>query len=330
MAKTSSFWNGRQVLLTGASGLVGSWLVEELLSQGAQPVCLVRDRVPDSRFFSEGFDKKVTVAAGELEDRNAIERVINEYEPATIFHLGAQTIVQTANRSPLHTFRANIEGTWNLLEACRTHGKAVEQIIVASSDKAYGDQKVLPYTEDTPLQGRHPYDVSKSCVDLISQSYAATYSLPVAISRCGNFFGGGDLNFNRIVPGTIQSLCKNEAPVIRTDGKYVRDYIYVKDAVSAYLTLAEKYKPALCGEAFNFSNEAQMTTLEMVSLISKLMKKSIAPKVQNSASGEIRNQHLSAKKAREVLGWKAKYGIEEGLAETIDWYLAYFGKKRIG
>ena len=327
MAKKSSFWNERPVLLTGASGLVGSWLVEDLLSQGAQVVCLVRDRVPDSRFFSDGLDKKVTVASGSLEDRNACERVINEYEPATVFHLGAQTIVQTANRSPLHTFRANIEGTWNLLEACRTHGKSVEQIIVASSDKAYGEQKKLPYTEETPLQGKHPYDVSKSCVDLISQSYAATYSLPVAISRCGNFFGGGDLNFNRIVPGTIQSLLKNEPPVIRTDGKFVRDYIYVKDAVSAYLTLAEKYKPALCGEAFNFSNEAQMTTLEMVSLISKLMKKNIAPNVQNNASGEIRNQHLSAKKAHEALGWKAAYGIEEGLAETIEWYSAYFGKK---
>lgn len=327
MAKNASFWNGRQVLLTGASGLVGSWLVEDLLSQGARVVCLVRDRVPDSRFFSEGFDRKVVVASGELEDRNAVERVINEYEPATIFHLGAQTIVQTANRSPLHTFRANIEGTWNLLEACRTHGKVVEQVIVASSDKAYGDQKVLPYTEETPLQGRHPYDVSKSCVDLIAQSYAATYSLPVAISRCGNFFGGGDLNFNRIVPGTIQSLHMNEAPVIRTDGKYVRDYIYVKDAVSAYLTLAEKYKPSLCGGAFNFSNETQMTTLEMVALVSKLMKKGIAPKILNNASGEIRDQHLSAKKAREVLGWKAKYGIEEGLKETIAWYSAYFGRK---
>jgi len=326
MAKTS-FWNGRLVLLTGASGLVGSWLAEDLLSQGAHVVCLVRDRVPDSRFFSEGFDKKVAIASGELEDRNSVERVINEYEPATVFHLGAQTIVQTANRSPLHTFRANIEGTWNILEACRTHGKAVEQIIVASSDKAYGDQKVLPYTEETPLQGRHPYDVSKSCVDLISQSYAATYSLPIAISRCGNFFGGGDLNFNRIVPGTIQSLCKNEAPVIRTNGKYVRDYIYVKDAVSAYLTLAEKYTPSLCGEAFNFSNETQMTTLEMVSLISKLMKKNIAPKILNNANGEIRNQHLSARKAREVLGWKAKYGIEDGLAETIEWYSTYFAKK---
>jgi CDP-glucose 4,6-dehydratase len=267
------------------------------------------------------------VAKGELEDRNSIERVISEYQPSTVFHLGAQTIVQTANYSPLHTFRANIEGTWNLLEACRTHGKSVEQLVVASSDKAYGDQAVLPYTEQTPLQGKHPYDVSKSCVDLISQSYAATYGMPVVISRCGNFFGGGDLNFNRIVPGTIQSLCKNEAPVIRTDGKYVRDYIYVKDAVSAYIALAEKYKQSLAGEAFNFSNETQMTTLEMVRLISRLMKKGIAPKIQNSASGEIRDQHLSAKKAREVLGWKAAYGIEDGLKETIAWYESYFAKR---
>jgi CDP-glucose 4,6-dehydratase len=325
MAK-GSFWKGRGVLVTGASGLVGSWLVEELLLQGAAIVCLVRDRVPDSRFFSEGFAQKVTLAQGDVEDAHSVSRVVNEYEPRTVFHLGAQAIVQTANRAPADTFRANIEGTWNVLEACRMHDHPIEQIIVASSDKAYGDQEKLPYTEETPLQGRHPYDVSKSCADLISQSYAKTYGLPVAISRCGNFFGGGDLNFNRIVPGTIRSLCRGEAPEIRTDGKFVRDYIYVKDAVSAYTTLAEKYSGKLKGEAFNFSNEAQMTTLGMVGLISKLMKKSIKPKILNNASGEIRSQHLSAAKAREVLGWKSKYGIEDGLKETIEWYQSYFGK----
>jgi len=324
---TSSFWKGRKVLVTGASGLVGSWLVEELLRQKAQPVCLIRDIVPDSRFFSEGFSSRLITARGELEDRGDIERTINEYEPQTIFHLGAQTIVQTANRSPIDTFKANIEGTWNLLEAARLHDKSIEQIIVASSDKAYGDQKKLPYTEQTPLQGLHPYDVSKSCADLISQTYANTYSLPIAISRCGNFFGGGDMNFNRIVPGTIQSLWNGEAPVIRSDGKYIRDYIYVKDAVSAYFTLAEKFENRLSGEAFNFSNEIQMNVLEMTELVTKIMKKNIKPKILGTASGEIKNQHLSAKKAHEVLGWTAKYGIEEGLKETIEWYDAYF--KRI-
>lgn len=326
MAAKSGFWKGRTVMVTGASGLVGSWLVEELLSLGAKPVCVLRDHVPDSRFFSEGFSERAVVASGDLEDGHSLERTMNEYEPQTLFHLGAQTIVQTANRSPVQTFRANIEGTWNLLEAARTHGKSVEQIVVASSDKAYGEQAKLPYTEETPLQGSHPYDVSKSCADLISQAYAKTYGMPVAISRCGNFFGGGDLNFNRIVPGTIQSLWKNEAPVIRTDGKFVRDYIYVKDAVSAYTTLAEKYRKGMEGEAFNFSNEAQMTTLDMVRLISRLMKKDIAPRILNNASGEIRNQHLSARKAREKLGWKAVHGIEGGLKETIGWYLSYFAK----
>ena len=326
MAPKNGFWKGRTVMITGASGLVGSWLVEELLSLGAKPVCVLRDRVPDSRFFSEGFAEKVVVASGDLQDSHSLERTMNEYEPQTVFHLGAQTIVQTANRSPVHTFRANIEGTWNLLEAARTHGKSVEQLVVASSDKAYGEQDKLPYTEATPLQGSHPYDVSKSCADLISQAYAKTYGMPITISRCGNFFGGGDLNFNRIVPGTIQSLWKGEAPVIRTDGKFVRDYIYVKDAVSAYTTLAEKYNKGMEGEAFNFSNEVQMNTLDMVKLISRLMKKEIAPKILNNASGEIRNQHLSAAKAREKLGWKAVHGIEGGLKETIAWYLSYFGK----
>ena len=320
----ADFWKSRSVLVTGASGLVGSWLVEELLRQGAQVACLVRDTVPDSRFFSEGLSSKVVLVRGELEDRSAIERAINEYEPATIFHLGAQAIVQAANRSPAHTFRANIEGTWNLLEAARLHDQSIKQIIVASSDKAYGEQEKLPYTEQSPLQGTHPYDVSKSCADLISQAYAKTYAMPISISRCGNFFGGGDMNFNRIVPGTIRSLWNNEAPVIRSDGKFIRDYIYVKDAVSAYCTLAEKFSPQLSGEAFNFSNELQMDVLEMTLLISKLMKRSIKPKILNTASGEIRNQHLSAKKAREVLGWKAKYGIEDGLRETIEWYSSYF------
>ncbi|VVB99710.1 GDP-L-fucose synthase [uncultured archaeon] len=328
MKTPAAFWEGRTVMVTGASGLVGSWLTEALISAGAKPLCLVRDYVPDSRFFSEGISKKATLVSGDLEDGHTLGRMINEYEPQTIFHLGAQAIVQTAARSPVHTFRANIEGTWNVLEAARLHGRSVEQLIVASSDKAYGEQEKLPYTEESPLMGSNPYDASKSCADLIAQCYAKTYSMPIAISRCGNFFGGGDMNFNRIVPGTIRSLYRNTAPVIRTDGKFVRDYIYVKDAVSAYMTLAEKYEKNLRGGAFNFSNEMQMTTLGMVSLITKLMGKKISPVVENSASGEIRNQHLSAKKAREVLGWKAAYGIEDGLKETIAWYAGYFGKGR--
>ena len=256
MASEGSFWKGRAVLVTGASGLVGSWLVKSLLDLQARPVCLVRDLVPDSIFFSEGLSGRACVVNGSLEDLHTLERAISEYEPQTIFHLGAQTLVQTANGSPLGTFRANIEGTWNLLEAARRCPGQIGQIVVASSDKAYGEQKKLPYTEDMALQGRHPYDVSKSCADLISQSYAQTYGMPIVISRCGNFFGGGDLNFSRIVPGTIRSLWGGQRPKIRSDGGPIRDYIYVKDAVSAYLALAEKYSPKLSGQAFYFPNGA--------------------------------------------------------------------------
>lgn len=325
----ADFWKDRTVFITGASGLIGSYLVEELLNYDANIICLVRDRVPSSRFFSDGFYKKVICANGSLEDFFTLERIINEYEPKTIFHLGAQTLVQTANASPISTFRANIEGSWNLLESARLHDKSIEQIIVASSDKAYGEQEILPYTEEMSLKGRHPYDVSKSCTDLISATYAKTYSLPISISRCGNFFGGGDLNFSRIVPGTIKSLYQNQQPLIRSDGQYIRDYIYVRDAVSAYLTLAEKYSAKIRGEAFNFSNEIQMTTLEMVELITKLMKCKIKPKILNNASSEIRNQHLSSKKAHSVLSWSAKYGIKDGLIETIDWYKKYFERGKL-
>ena len=324
----ADFWNKRKVLVTGASGLVGSWLVKDLIAKKADVVCLVRDYVPDSMFFLEGMDRKVSVARGSLADKDDISRTINEYETDTVIHLGAQAIVQTANRDPIGTFEANIEGTWNVLEAVRTRDDIVKRAIIASSDKAYGDQKKLPYEEDAPLMGRNPYDCSKSCADLIAQCYARTYSLPIAISRCGNFFGGGDLNYSRIVPGTIQSLYHGKKPVIRSDGKFVRDYIYVKDAVSAYETLAEKYSDKIRGEAFNFSNEQKMTVLEMVREICSLMGKPEHVEILNQANNEIREQHLSARKARDVLGWKSKYSIKQGLEETVDWYTKFFDAKK--
>jgi CDP-glucose 4,6-dehydratase len=322
MAK-DGFWKGRRVFVTGATGLVGSWLCGSLIENGAELTCLVRDRVPNSKFFMDGMDKKANIISGQLEDYFTVERSLNEYEPQTIIHLGAQAIVSRANRSPIHTFKANIEGTWNLLEAARQYKGMVSEIVVASSDKAYGDQDILPYKEDAPLDGSHPYDVSKSCVDLISKAYAKSYGLPITISRCGNFFGGGDLNFNRIVPGTIRSVLKNERPIIRSDGKYVRDYIYVLDAVSAYITLAEKTaEKKLAGEAFNFSNEEQLTVLEMVDRVLKAMGSPLKPIVKNEASNEIVKQHLSSEKAQKVLGWKAKWGIDDGLKETVKWYKA--------
>jgi CDP-glucose 4,6-dehydratase len=320
-----------RILVTGATGLVGSALVKRLLEKKPDKlVCLVRDFVPNSPFFLDGLDKRVTIARGDLTDFFAVERVINEYEIESIVHLGAQAIVPIANCSPLSTFESNIKGTWNVLEAARLHDKKVKSIVVASSDKAYGEQKVLPYTEDMPLQGSHPYDVSKSCADLLATAYAKTYGLNTVISRCGNFYGPGDLNFNRIVPGTILSALRGERPIIRSDGKMTRDYIYVMDAAEAYITLVEKSAELkISGEAFNFSTESQLTVLELVGKILKACGRSdLKPVIKNEPVKEIPHQHLSAAKARKVLGWKSKYGLEEGLKETVKWYAAYFKEEK--
>lgn len=324
------YFKDKTVFITGASGFIGTWLVKSLLEKKAKIICLNRDLVPDSMLFSEGLDKKVTVAMGDLVDYPTVERVINEYEPECVIHLGAQTIVGTANSSPLGTFESNIKGTWNVLEACRVHDKKIKSIVIASSDKAYGDQKKLPYTEESPLNASNPYDVSKACADMLSRSYGLAYSLPISISRCGNFFGGGDLNFSRIVPGTIKSAYANKAPIIRSDGKNIRDYIYVKDAVSAYELLAEKTEETkFHGESFNFSNEIQLTVLElMTKILEKMNKRNLKPIIKNEATNEIRDQHLSSKKSRDILGWNHKWGIEEGLDETIAWYTNYFEKKK--
>jgi CDP-glucose 4,6-dehydratase len=311
-------------LVTGASGIIGSWLTKELVDQGAEVTILLRDFVPKSYLNISGYINKVNTVHGTLEDYLSIERTLNEYEISIIFHLGAQAIVGTANRSPLSTFEANIRGTWNILEAAR-NSKLIEGVIVASSDKAYGEHDKLPYKEDFPLKGRYPYDVSKSCADLIAQSYYHTYSLPVSIARCGNVYGGGDFNYNRIVPGTIRSLYLNENPIIRSDGTLVRDYIYVKDVVSAYITIAENItKPSVKGEAFNFGNNDPKTVIEIVNIITQLMRKNIKPKILNIAKGEIKKQYLLCKKAYDVFSWKPSYSLENGLKETIEWYLDFF------
>lgn len=319
------FWLDRPVLVTGGTGLLGSWLVKRLALGGADITCLVRDWVPQSELIKSGLFSDVKVVRGDIRDIQVIDRILSEYEIDTVFHLAAQTIVTIANRNPLYTLESNVAGTWNILEACRRN-EMVKQIIVASSDKAYGDQEDLPYDEKTPLQGQHPYDVSKSCADLISHMYAKSFRLPVCVTRCGNFYGGGDLNWNRIIPGTIRSVLRTQVPIIRSDGKFVRDYFYVEDGANANMVLAEKMaeKPVLHGEAFNFSNELQVSVLDLVDKILGLMKPDLKPLVLNEASNEIRHQYLSAAKARKKLKWKPLFTLDEGLAKTIEWYQEFF------
>lgn len=316
-----AFWQDRPTFVTGGTGLVGSWLVKRLIEANANVVCLIRDWVPQSELVRSGWIERVKVVRGDICERETVERSLGEYEIDTVIHLAAQTIVTIANRNPLSTFETNIAGTWNLLEACRRSPK-VKQIVVASSDKAYGDQKVLPYSETTPLQGQHPYDVSKSAADLITHSYAKCFDLPVAITRCGNFYGGGDLNWNRIIPGTIRSIVRGQRPVIRSDGEYTRDYFYVEDGAAIYMLLAEQLatRPELAGEAFNFSYEVQITVNQVVTKIIKLLGIPIEPEIRNEVTNEIRHQHLNADKARTVLGWRPLYSFDEGLTRTINWY----------
>jgi len=315
------FWRSRPTLVTGGTGLLGGWLTRRLLDDGADVVCLVRDWVPQSELVASGSLARVRTVRGDVRDQALLERILGEYEIDTVFHLAAQTIVGVAQRNPVSTFESNIQGTWSLLEACRRSPR-VKSIVVASSDKAYGDQERLPYDEETPLQGKHPYDVSKSCADLIAHSYAVSYGLPVAITRCGNFYGGGDLNWNRLVPGTIRSVLHGERPVIRSDGTLVRDYFYVEDGVGANVRLAEalRARPELAGEGFNFSNEIQVTVLDLVRRILSHMGSSLEPDVRNEATHEIKHQYLSAAKARRLLDWAPSFELDAGLERTVTWY----------
>jgi CDP-glucose 4,6-dehydratase len=324
----ASFWRDRRVLVTGCTGLVGAWTTRFLVERGAHVVGLIRDRVAGSELFRSGVAERIDVVRGAVEDDRLIERTLAEYEIQTVFHLAAQTIVGVANRAPLSTFESNIKGTWSVLEAARRCG-ARPQVIVASSDKAYGEHEQLPYTEDVPLKAKHPYDVSKACADMLALTYAHTYGLAVCVTRCGNFYGGGDLNFNRIVPGTVRSVLRGERPVLRSDGGYVRDYFYVKDGALAYLHLARclAQRPELTGRAYNFSNETQVTVLDLVRRILKLMRSPLEPDVQNNASNEIRHQFLSAARARAELSWKPSFTLDESLGETIEWYRDYFARQ---
>jgi CDP-glucose 4,6-dehydratase len=324
----SAFWQDRPVLITGATGLLGGWLTRCLLAAGADVVCLVRDWIPQSELVASRAIEKVRVVRGHVRDQSLLERVLGEYGIDTVMHLAAQTIVGIANRNPVSTLETNIGGTWSLLEACR-RSPAVRQIVVASSDKAYGDQVQLPYDESAPLRGQHPYDVSKSCADLIAHMYAVTYGLPVAITRCGNLYGGGDLNWNRVVPGAIRSILRGQRPVIRSDGSLVRDYFYVEDGAAAYMLLAERLaaRPELAGEAFNFSNELQVSVIDLVRRLLSLMDSDLEPEIRNEATNEIKHQYLSAAKAHTSLGWAPLYTLEQGLDLTIRWYRDFFARR---
>jgi len=314
-------WKEVRVFVTGAAGFVGGWLVRALRENLANVVVLIHNSDPQSDLFRSGMISQVKVVNGRLEDFGVLEQAINENEIEVVLHLGAQTLVRAAHRTPLATLEANIRGTANLLEACRLHSDVVQRVVVASSDKAYGEALELPYTEDMPLHGRHPYEVSKSCADLIAQMYHHTYGVPVCIVRCGNIYGGGDLNWSRIVPGTIRSLSRGERPIIRSDGQYVRDYIYVEDVVNGYIQLAKQMDdPGVCGQAFNFGNESKMTVMDMVQAIQRTMGTDLEPIILDSAPGELRSQYLSAARARQKLGWAPQFSLEAGLKRTVDWY----------
>jgi CDP-glucose 4,6-dehydratase len=330
MVDHTGFWQNRRVFVTGGAGLVGSWLVEDLRQAGAQVVALVHHPDPQSNLYRSGIHRDISIVQGNLEDYGTLEYAINKHETETVFHLAAQPIVGVAHRSPLQTFEANIRGTYNLLEACRQHSDLVRRVVVASSDKAYGTHDVLPYTEDMALQGKYPYEVSKSCADLICQAYYHTYGLPVTVARCGNIYGGGDLNWSRIVPDTIRCCLRGKQLDIRSDGSFVRDYIYVKDVTTAYMRLAEHLDdPAVRGQAFNFSPWQPLSVLELVNQIQQLMGcQHLAPRVVNNATGEIHSQYLDSSRAREILGWEPRYTLHMGLQETIAWYQDYFSHNK--
>ena len=319
-------WKGTNVLVTGADGFIGSHVAKALVDKGAEVITIVRDIKKSSNLDILNIKNKINIIHGDLINFHDCERAINEYDMQFVFHIAAQAIVGPANRSPLSTFESNIKGTWNILEACRL-SKTIKGLVIASSDKAYGQQKKLPYTEESPLNGYFPYDASKACAEIIARSYFMTYQLPLAITRNANTYGAADMNMSRIIPDVVTSLLRNEQPVIRSDGTPERDYMYIKDAVSAYLTLAGNlHRKDVRGHAFNFGTGKPISVLDLYSKIIKLMGKNMKPKILGEAKNEIDRQYLSIEKAKKVLGWKPKYKIEQGLKETIEWYKNNFKK----
>ena len=325
-SREASAWKARRVLVTGATGLVGGWLVRDLLAKGCDVVALARDWDPQSELIRSGDVNRVTVVNGVVEDLGTVLRALNHHGCDTVFHLAAQTQVGAAWRDPYETFESNVRGSYTVLEACRRLGEQVRSIVVASSDKAYGDSNALPYTEATRLDAKFPYDVSKLCTDFLTRSYVVTYGLPATIARCGNIYGGGDLNWDRIVPGSIRWLLNGERPILRSDGKATRDYVYVKEVVAAYVLLAENIeRPEVRGEAFNFSAGKPLSVLEIVAAVTRVIGSSLAPDVRDTAVAEIRDQYLDASRAKSVLGWRPTWALDEALAETVAWYREFLG-----
>jgi len=318
-----NFWQGKNVLVTGATGMVGSHVSEALIGKGANVIAFTRSRDPRSYFFTEKLDSKAILAYGDLKDLARVQGAIGRYEAECVLHLGAQPIVGTASSNPLETFRANVVGTLNILEAVR-RSPGVKSAVIASSDKAYGKSDKLPYTEDMPMGGEAPYEASKSCADLMSRSYAKTYGLPIAVTRFGNIYGPGDLNFNRIIPGAIKAGLTGTTLELRSDGKMVREYVHVKDVANGYLLLAESIGKAK-GEAFNFGSGERLTVLQVVEKAGKALGKKVETRILNTAKSEIPEQYLSCEKAKKLLGWKAELGMDAGLKATIPWYTKLLG-----
>ena len=319
-------WKGTNVLVTGADGFIGSHVAKALAEKGAGVVTIVRDIKKINNIDILKIKNKISIMHGNLINFEDCERCINEYDIEFCFHIAAQAIVGPDNRSPLSTFESNIKGTCDVLEACRT-SKTVKGLIIASSDKAYGQQKKLPYTEQSPLKGYYPYDASKACAEMLARSYYMTYNLPLAITRNANTYGPADMNLNRIIPDVVTRLIKDTQPVIRSDGTPERDYMYIKDAVDAYLTLAESlHRKEVLGQAFNFGTGRPINVLDLYKKIIKIMGKNVEPKILGEAKNEIDRQYLDSGKAKKILNWEAKYDIDSGLKETIEWYKEYFSK----
>jgi len=323
-------WKNRNVMITGVTGFVGTWLAKDLVEKGANVVGFVRDEIPNMPLRTMGiYDKLLAAPKGDLIDYKSVKRVFNEYEIETCFHLAAQPIVTIANKNPTWTFEVNIKGSWNVFEAART-SEHIKSVIIASTDKVYGEPIKLPITEDHPLLAKYPYDASKACMERIAHTFFTTYGLPIGITRCCNIYGGGDLNFSRIINGTIKSILMDQNPVIRSDGTPVRDFIFVKDAANAYLTLAEQIeRPGVKGQAFNFASNSPINMLDLVNKIIEVSGRThIKADVQGTKKpdAEIDEQYLSGEKAKAVLGWEPKFNLEQGLRETIQWYDNYFKK----